>query len=675
MSDEIHKLKMHSPDLTQDNIARIRALFPGCVTEGMGPDGKLALRVDFDLLRQELSDSIIEGPQERYHLDWPGKRAALITANAPIAKTLRPVRAESVDFDTTRNLFIEGDNLEALKLLQETYLGKVKMIYIDPPYNTGKDFVYQDDFSESSEEFLARSMQSDSDGNRLVANRESDGRFHSEWLSMMYSRLVIARNLLISDGIVMISIDEKEHGNLKKLCDEVFGAKNFCGDIIWKNSSKNDQAYVSIQHEYFLIYVRDKTVNLGDWTEKKQGLDEIYKAFDTFKRDFDITQRAEIHQAALDWFNSFPASNPIVDSRHYSWLDERGVYFDSDLSGPNAGQYEYDLRHPVTGEFCKAPASGWRYPEAEMKERVKAQRVHFGDDHTTVPKNKTYLKDTERQSLTSMRYLDGRGASNRLKDLFGEKVFTNPKDEFLLADIFLAMQIKDSDIVLDFFSGSASTAHAVFQLNRGQGSSCQVISVQIPEDLNESLKLATGGAKKVTTNAINFLKSLKRPTVVSEISKERIRRAGAKILESDCHTDWSRDVGFRVLKIDSSNMADVYYTPGETTQADLLTRVDNIKPDRTAEDLLFQVLLDWGVDLTLPITRETLHGKTVFSVAGTALIACFDNGVDTALVKTLATRQPLRVVFKDTGFADDATKINVRQIFRSLSPDTDVKAI
>jgi adenine-specific DNA-methyltransferase len=310
-----------------------------------------------------------------------------------------------------------------------------------------------------------------------------------------------------------------------------------------------------------------------------------------------------------------------------------------------------------------------------LLKRIRENRIHFGKDHTTVPNNKTYLKKTENQSLTSMRYVDGRAASNRLKDLFGEKVFTNPKDEFLLSDLFKAMQLEDNDIVMDFFAGSCSSAHAVFQLNRTYGSNCQIISVQVPEDLNEALKLAAGGAKKVTANAIKLLKSLSRPTVVSEISKERIRRTGAKILEGDTHPDWNRDVGFRVLKIDSSNMADVYYTPDATTQADLLTRVDNIKQGRSPEDLLFQVLLDWGVDLTLPILRETLHGKIVFTVACTALIACFDTDVDEVLVKDLTTRKPLRVVFKDTGFKDDATKINVKQIFKSLSPDTDVKAI
>lgn len=669
------KLKMHSPDLSQENIAKIRDLFPGCVTEARDEaTGALRLAVDFDQLRQELSDYIVEGPQERYRLDWPGKREALVVANAPIGKALLPAVDESVDFEGTRNLFVEGDNLEALKLLQEAYLGAVKLIYIDPPYNTGKDFVYQDNFTEGSSEFLKRSLQEDDNGNRLLANREAAGRFHSEWLSMLYSRLVIARNLLRQDGIVVVSIDEKEHANLKKVCDEVFGASNFCGEIVWKNSSKNDQAYVSIQHEYLVIYVKDKDINPGEWTERKQGLEEIYKAFEGFRKEYGDDWYA-IHQAALDWYKSFPPSNPISDSKHYSWMDERGVYFPDNIAGPNDGQYVYDVEHPETGEVCKPPSTGWRFPEETMKQRIKEERIHFGKDHTTVPNNKTYLKNTENQSLTSMRYVDGRAASNRLKDMFGEKIFTNPKDENLLADLFKAMQVREQDIVLDFFAGSGSTAHALFELNRQQGSKCRAILVQIPEDLNESLKLATGGAKKVTQNAISLMKKLKRPTTVAEICKERLRRAGQNILEGECHPGWNRDVGFRVLKIDTSNMQDVYYRPDQVDQKDLLAAVDNIKPDRSAEDLLFQVLVDWGVDLTLPIKRETVRGKTVFFVDGNALVACFETGVTEELVKELASREPLRVVFRDNGFVSDAVKINVEQVFRQVSPGTDVKSI
>lgn len=668
----MNKLKMHSPNLTQDNIARIREMFPGCVTEARGEDGNVKLAVDFDQLRQELSDVIVEGPQERYHLNWPGKREALLTANAPIAKTLRPCREESVDFDTTKNLFIEGDNLDALKLLQETYLGKVKMIYIDPPYNTGKDFIYEDDFAQSSKEYLLRTNQVDEKGNRLVANRDSNGRFHSDWLTMMYSRLRIARNLLQQDGLIIISIDEIEHANLKKLCDEVFGGHNFCGEIVWKNSSKNDQDYISIQHEYFVVYARDKQANKGEWVERKQGLEEIYKAFDGFKRQHGTNWEA-IHAAALEWYRTFPESNPIVDSRHYNWMDTRGVYFASDISGPNFGQYVYEVVHPTTKQPVKPPASGWRYPEPEMKQRIADERVHFGPDHTTIPKNKTYLKDTEFQSLTSMRFVDGRAASNRLEELFGAKVFTNPKDELLLADLFKAVGVSGNDLVLDFFSGSATTAHAVFELNKNTGSNCRVVLVQIAESLEEMLKVATGSSKKVVQDAMAFLKNANLPQTISELSKERIRRAGKLVRQSDAKVD----IGFRSFTIDASGMADVYYAPDALDKANLDLFVDNIKPDRTAEDLLFQVMLDWGVDLALPIAKQSIQGKDVFFVDGNALAACFDasGSIDEAFVKELAKHQPLRVVFRDMGFKGDATKINVEQIFKLLSPITEVKCI
>jgi len=668
---------MHSPNLTDGNIDRIRELFPGSVTEARDESGTLKLAVDFDQLKQELSDSIVEGPQERYHLNWPGKREALLTANAPIAKTLRPCREESVDFDTTKNLFIEGDNLDALKLLQETYLGKVKMIYIDPPYNTGNDFIYEDDFTSEKSEYELISGIRDNEGNQLFdeekwkQNFTANGRFHSDWLSMMYARLKLSRNLLSDDGIIIISIDENEHNNLVKLGGLIFGDENFCGEIVWKNSSKNDQKYISIEHEYFVVFVKGKQFNTGDWVEKKGGLDQIYQAFEGFQKEHSCDWNA-IHKAALDWYKQFPESNPITDSKHYSWMDERGIYFPADISGPNDGQYVYQVIHPETKQPCKSPSTGWRYPKTTMLERIADNRVHFGTDHTTVPNNKTYLKDTEYQSLTSMRFVDGRAASKRLQRLFGEKVFTNPKDEILLKDLFKAMGIGGKDIILDFFAGSASTVHAVFELNNECDSNCRTILVQLPEDLNEIYKTAKGSAKKVTKNAIDYLKQKDLPQNICEIAKERVRLVGQSLKGV-----WEGDTGFRVFKIDSSNMAEVYYTPDAVNQGDLFNAIDNIKPDRTPEDLLFQVLLDLSVDLSLPIRKELIQGKNVFFVNQPPydLIACFDTGVSEELVKELAQHKPLRVVFRDNGFTTDTVKINVDQIFKQLSPGTEVKSI
>jgi adenine-specific DNA-methyltransferase len=657
MTDDIEKLKMHSPDLTAQNVDRIAALFPGCVTEAKGPDGTLRRMIDFDLLRQELADSIVDGPQERYHLDWPGKRQALITANAPIAKTLRPARGESVDFDTTRNLFIEGDNLEALKLLQETYLGKVKMIYIDPPYNTGNDFVYDDDFAESAAEFLAKSNQVDELGSRLVANTDSNGRFHSDWLSMIYPRLKLARNLLADDGVIFISIDDNESDNLRKACDDVFGEENFVSQIVWQRSKKGDAKLIAKVHEYILCYVRSKisVLEAGIWRKPKEGADEVLAKYSELRTKLHGDHDA-IRAEMQSWYRTLNKDDPRSAHKHYNWSDDRGLYFADNFAGPDDGRASrprHDIMHPVTGKPCKKPSTGWRWDEARTNWALEQDppRIHFGIDETTIPNRKSYLSEIGSEPYSSVFYRDGRSATLEVEALVGKGLFPFPKNTEILAEL-IELVTKPDDVIMDFFAGSASTAHAVLKVNSVQNTRRRFVLVQVPE---------TTGHKEFPT--------------IAEISKERIRRAGAKILAGECHPDWNRDVGFRVLKIDSSNMADVYYTPDATTQADLLLRVDNIKQGRTAEDLLFQVLLDWGVDLTLPITRETVEGRTVFTVAGTALIACFDNGVDEALVKTLATRKPLRVVFKDTGFKDDATKINVKQIFKSLSPDTEVKAI
>lgn len=661
---------MHSPDLTARNIDQIAKLFPQVITESRDAEGKVTLAVDFDLLRLELSDHVVEGPQERYQLDWPGKRAAAFAANAPIAKTLRPAREESANFDTTRNLFIEGDNLEALKLLQESYLGKVKLIYIDPPYNTGNDFVYEDDFAESSADYLARSGQKSETGDRLVANTEANGRFHSDWLSMMYPRLKLAKNLLTDDGVLVVSIDENEHASLVRLGEEVLGDASYVGEIVLKNSSKNDQAYVSIQHEYIVFFVKNRQVNTGHWVEKKEGLEKIYAAFDGFRKKHG-DDWAAINAEARAWFKQFPASDPVSGSKHYTWMDERGVYFPDNIAGPNDGQYVYDVTHPVTGKTVKMPSTGWRYPEATIRERIADGRVHFGADETTVPNNKTYLASTEYQSLTSIRYVDGRAASKRLATLFGTKVFTNPKDEYLLRDIYRAVGVTGNDIVLDMFAGSGSAMQAVLELNRGgEAPACRFIGIQVAEDLNESLKTAKGAAKQITTNAIQFLLRLGYPATVAEITKQRMR-----LVHEQYAGDLLVDSGFRVLKIDTSNLTDTLAEPDRLVQDTLAGAVESVKPDRSSHDLLFQVLLDWALDLSEPVVAEEIEGREVLSVADDSLIACFADDVSDGAVRIIADRHPLRAVFLDSGFASDAARINAEQIFREVSPETEVRAI
>ena len=622
------KMKMHSPDLSQDNIAKIRALFPDCVTEAADRQGNVRLAVDFDQLRQLLSDQIVEGPQERYRLDWPGKREASLAANAPIAKTLRPVREESVDFDTTQNLFIEGDNLDALKLLQESYLGKVKMIYIDPPYNTGRDFIYDDDFSESYDDFMKKSNQADSSGGRLVANSEGNGRFHSDWLSMMGARLRLARRLLSEDGVIFISIDDGEISNLRKICDETFGEEQFAAQIIWKkrNTPPNDRV-IGAQHDYILVYVR----------------------------------------ASIDALNLRPRSEEQIARYKNPDGHPKGPWVAGDLtSNVKGGRYSaalhYAIRNPRTGQEFFPPNNGnWRFNKEKVERLIEQDEIFFGKSDDSSPKLKRFLCDVK-DGATWTTLWDfapfNTSGSLEMGEIFGNTVvFENPKPEGLIRHVVEAGSSRDG-IVLDFFGGSGTTAHAVMTQNSIDGGNRKFVLVQLPEETGDSSEAAKSGFG-----------------TIAEISKERIRRAGKKVLAGACHEGWTRDVGFRVLKIDSSNMTDVYYRPDEVRQDELFGLVDSVKPDRTAEDLLFQVLIDWGVELTLPINRETLHGKTVYSVDGNALIACFDAGVTDALIKDIAARAPLRAVFRDTSFARDADRINAEQLFRQLSPGTELKAI
>ena len=623
------KLKMHSPDLTQDSIARLRDLFPGCVTEANGEDGRVRLAVDFDLLRQELSGTLVEGPQERYQLSWPGKREALLTANAPIAKTLRPCREESVDFESTKNLFIEGDNLDALKLLQETYLARVKLIYIDPPYNTGRDFIYDDDFSEDADSYLRQSNQVDSAGGRLVANTEANGRFHSDWLSMLYARLRLARNLLKEDGVVFISIDDNEVDNLRKLCNEVFGEGNFVAQIIWQKvySPKNTADWFSEDHDYLLVYAREKSLWRPQKLARTEEMEARYKNLDN---------------------------------------DPRGPWKAADLSARN--RYDAGI-YPVTcpsGRKIPGPPKGryWAVDEQKFKNLDADNRIWWGLDGDNAPAVKKFLSEVAsgRTPQTLWFYEEVGHTQDAKKTLLKyvqfqhtENVLNSVKPVELLRRVLqLAGRPNDGDIVLDFFSGSATTAHAVLKQNAEDGGNRRFVGVQIDEPL---------------------------PTPEPEMSSilqmglKRIRNVAAE-LRAQPGGDKS-DLGFRTLKIDSSNMADVFYAPDAVNQGALEGFTDNIKPDRTAEDLLFQVMLDWGVDLALPITRQTIQDREVLFVDGNALAACFDasGGIDEAFVKELATHKPLRAVFRDAGFADSAAKINVEQIFKLLSPGTEVKCL
>lgn len=623
------KLKMHSPDLTQDLIARLRELFPGCVTEAKGEDGRVRLAVDIDLLRQELSGELVEGPQERYQLNWPGKREALLTANAPIAKTLRPRRDESEDFDTTKNLFIEGDNLDALKLLQEAYLGKVKLIYIDPPYNTGRDFIYSDDFREDVESYLRQSNQTDAAGGRLVVNTEANGRFHSDWLSMLYARLRLARNLLKDDGVIFISIDDNEVDNLRKVCNEVLGESNFVAQIIWQKvySPKNTADWFSEDHDYLLVDAREKSLWRPQKLARTEEMEARYKNPDN---------------------------------------DPRGPWKAENMSARN--RYDAGI-YPVTcpsGRKILGPPKGryWVIDEAKFKSLDTDNRIWWGLDGDNTPAVKKFLSEVAggRTPQTLWFYEEVGHTQDAKKTLLKyvqfqhtENVLNSVKPVELLQRVLqLAGRPNDGDIVLDFFSGSATTAHAVLKQNSEDGGNRRFVGIQIDEPLPtpepEMASILEMGLKRIRN-------------VTAELQAQP---GGAKL-----------DLGFRVLKVDSSNMADVFYAPDATNQGALEGFTDNFKPDRTPEDLLFQVMLDWGVDLALPITHKTIQGREVLFVDGNALAACFDaNGrIDEAFVKELATHKPLRAVFRDAGFADSAAKINVDQIFKLLSPATEVKCI
>lgn len=625
----MQKLKLHSPDLTAENIDRLAELFPSCVTEAADESGKLVRVIDFDQLRQELSDHIVDGPRERFQLTWPGKREALLAANAPIARTLRPCRDESVDFDGTKNLFIEGDNLDALKLLQETYLNKIKMIYIDPPYNTGNDFVYEDDFVEGNDIYLRKSNQKDESGNRLVANTESNGRFHSDWLSMIYPRLRLARNLLKEDGLIFISIDDGELHNLRKMCDEVLGSEKFVAAFVWKSRQNKDNRTVtgaSIDHEYVLCYG---------------------KAIRGAER------------------NKSQYSNPDGDPRG-DWASANMVGIATADRRPNL---HYDLINPETGINYGCPEMGWRYDRGTMARLISEDRILWPSNNDGRPRRKAFLSELESE-FTGFSTIIGEGIFTRdgtadVKELFDARVFSFPKPVGLITT--LVEQATDSDdIVLDFFAGSGTTAHAVMAQNAIDGGNRQYILVQLPEELDPK--------DNDQKTAADFCDKIGKPRNIAELTKERLRRSGAKIKQDALH-GVSPDTGFRAFRVDVSSMRDVYYSPDEVQKDDLLSQVDNIREGRTAEDLLFHVLLDWGVDLSLPISKETIAGKTIYFVDENALAACFDQGVSEDLVKEIAARHPLRVVFRDNGFASDAVKINVEQIFKLLSPETDVKSI
>lgn len=617
-------MKFETPDMVTENIDKIAALFPSAITEMRGEDGEIKRGVNFEVLKQLLSRDIVDG-DECYEFTWVGKKAAMAEAARPITKTLLPVKADSRDWETTENLYIEGDNLEVLKILQESYLGKVKMIYIDPPYNTGNDFIYADDFMRTQREEDREMGIIDDEDNRLVKNMDTNGKFHSDWCSMVYSRLMLARNLLIEDGVIFISIDDNEQENMKKMCSETFGEDNFIAQVVWERaySPVNLKKHFSESHDYILCYAKNIELAVCNGLPRSAEANDRYGNPDNDPRG--------------DWKASDLSVGPIVQSKVYEIITPSG----RSVLPPNG--------------YC------WRLDRKTFDTYVKDNRIWFGSDGNNVPAIKRFLSEVK-QGITPMtiwKYSEvghSQDATKRLKDLFGGKAyFDYPKPVDLIKRTLQLYSSKGS-IVLDFFSGSATTAHAVMQLNAEDGGHRKFIMVQLPEKCDEASEAYKAGYKNIC-----------------EIGKERIRRAGDKIQSE--HPDAKLDTGFRVFRVDESNMEDVYYHPEELTQTMLGSMVSNIKPDRTDLDLLYACLLDWGVEISLSHTQAVIDGCTVHNVDNGALCACFDERVPLSVIDYMAKQQPLRTVFRDSSFAADDSKINVTEIFKNLSPDTKVKVI
>ncbi|HVS40518.1 MAG TPA: site-specific DNA-methyltransferase [Gemmataceae bacterium] len=644
----------HSADMADDDIGRLQALFPEAFVEG---------KIDFEVLKHLLGGTV-EEREERYGLNWHGKRRARQLALTPSMGTLRPCREESVDWDTTRNLVIEGDNLEVLKLLQKSFAGKVKLVYIDPPYNTGKDFVYSDDFRDSIGNYLRLTGQIDGEGRRITTNSDASGRFHTDWLNMMYPRLKLARALLTQEGAVLVSCDEAEHPRLRLMMDEIFGEENFIADIVWAAGRKNDSQLISVSHEYIVCYVKDLTClksNRVEWRQRKKGLDDIYAQADRLRR-IHKNDYAGMTESLKAWFRDLPDSHPAKNHRHYSHMDARGVYFPDNISWPGGGGPRYEVLHPVTRKPVAVPSRGWMTSDPEkMRQWIAEDRVHFGTDEAAVPCIKSYLRDREYQAPYSVFYQDGRAATKRLRELMGDDCFDFPKDELVLQEL-VAMLTTGSDVVIDFFAGSGTTGHAVLAQNAADGGARRYVLVQLPAPLdpdNDGQKAAAAYCQRIGA-----------PLNIAELTKERLRRVGDKIRSTG--KLFSGDVGFRVYKLDSSNIR--AWDPDRNDLAgSLLKSVQHLKSDRNEADVLTELNLKLGLDLCVPVEGKTIAGCMVHSVGGGVLLACLAPTIAASLVEPLAQgilawieqlhpADDSQVVFRDEAFPNDVAKTNMTAI-------------
>ena len=654
----IEKLDLKSPDLVNENFERLAALFPNCVTETA--EGKA---IDFDLLKQELNHAVVDGTKERYRLEWPGKKEAIVTANIPTTKTLRPVREESVDFDNTENLYIEGDNLEVLKLLQESYLGKIKMIYIDPPYNTGTDFIYKDKFTKDLQEELINSGQKDEYNKRLVANPETAGRYHSDWLSMMYPRLKLARNILADDGVIFVSIGVEEITNLKKIMDEIFGEANFIEIFSWVKTSTPPALSTKSRktNEYILCYEKN-------WNPFKYN-GEPLEGGDQPLLNSGNADRELLFPKDKVYFNKKKFPNgvyPISKPDRVSLLDEITI---------EKGFSTSDFR--LKGEFKWTQDFLDQEVKKGTKFIIKSEKlaIRFIRDEEGYKRPTNFIKEKYYSPLINKPETGvgtNENASGEINELMGAiELFSYPKPVSLIKH-FINFVAEEGDIILDFFSGSGTTAESSLTWSAEQEKSLRYILVQLPENLEENLKTADSNSKKIIENGIKFLKKMGKPHLITELGKERIRRAAKKTQKE---TGADIDYGFRVYRLADSNMLDVYYRPQDYIQSGMDLFADNVKPDRTPDDLLAQIMLDWGLPLSLKIAQEDICGKKIFKVADNSLYACFDKGIDEDFAKEIAKDKPLRVVFRDNGSKDDTAKTNVKQLLKQLSPETEMKVI
>lgn len=639
---EPEKLDLTSHNLPEDKKQELLRLFPEIRTEG----GK----IDFDKLKLVLGETIDVG-RERYGMTWPGKADVFKTIQTPSMGTLLPAPDESVNFDTTENLIIEGDNLEVLKLLQKSYLGKVKMIYIDPPYNTGNDFIYPDSYAESLQTYLEYTGQVDAEGKKFGTNTDTDGRFHSRWINMMYPRLYLAKNLLREDGAIFISIDESEHPTIRSLCNEILGEENFIADMVWAAGRKNDSTYVSMSHEYIIVYAKNKAFlkeNNIIWRIKKEGLDEIYSTFDKLSKKYGKDFK-KIQLELREWYSGLPDTHPSKRHRHYSSIDKRGIYFPDNISWPGGGGPKYEVLHPLTKKPCSIPSRGWMFAKPEkMAEAIADDRVHFGDDETSVPCIKSYLKDREFEVPYSVFYQDGRASTKRLRELLKTNIFENPKDEVILEKM-IEFAGDENAIILDFFAGSGTTAHAVFELNKRNNGNQKFILVQLPEPTSDE----------------------EYPTIV-EITKERVRRVIKKLNDEEAGQlpmGEKQDRGFRVFKLaesnfrtwDSSNPKD-----SKALEKQLELHIEHIREGRSSEDILYEILLKSGFPLTTSVEKIELAGKSVYSVSDGGMFICLEKELTMEVIRAMAEKHPQRVVCLDLGFAgNDQLKTNAVQIFKN----------